>query len=155
MSSANIRSVAADSNVLLSAVAGKAARRVFENSELIVVTTEQNIAEVREYAPLFAERYGLPLDVLLETLELLPVYIYAEREYARNLPAASPACWSRRRRCCPCSSCVEARGTDLVQRPRLRALSEWCLYNRNASEGIGEITPAPANYCQKLSSRRS
>jgi len=61
---------------------------VFENSELIVVTTEQNIAEVREYAPLFAERYGLPLDVLLETLELLPVYIYAEREYAQNLPAA-------------------------------------------------------------------
>jgi hypothetical protein len=36
-----IKSVAADSNVLLSAVAGKAARRVFaEVPELMVVTTE-------------------------------------------------------------------------------------------------------------------
>src|SRR5690242_14889747 len=66
VSSLNPRSVAADSNVLLSAVAGKAARRVFEHSELIVVTTEQNIAEVHEYIPEFAARYGLPQELLLE-----------------------------------------------------------------------------------------
>jgi hypothetical protein len=46
--------------VLLSAVAGKAARHVFEYSELIVVTTENNVAEVEEYIPYFAARYGLP-----------------------------------------------------------------------------------------------
>ena len=61
---------------------------MFESSEPIVVTTEHNIAEVKEYAPVFAERYDLPLELLLETLELLPVHIYAELEYAENLPAA-------------------------------------------------------------------
>ena len=88
MSSTNIRSLAADSNVLLSAVAGRAARKVFTNSELIVVTTEQNIAEVREYLPLFAAKYDLPLELLLEVLELLPITVYAEHEHADEIPAA-------------------------------------------------------------------
>lgn len=88
MSSANIKSVAADSNVLLSAVAGKAARRVFQCSELIVVTTEQNVAEVREYIPEFAARYDLPEELLLEVLAFLPITIYAEPKYAAELPAA-------------------------------------------------------------------
>jgi predicted nucleic acid-binding protein len=74
--------------VLLSAVAGKAARRVFADPELIVVTTESNIAEVKEYVPEFAARYGLPEELLLETLELLPVVIYGEAEYREELPAA-------------------------------------------------------------------
>ena len=88
MTSPNIKSVAADSNVLLSAVAGRAARRVFENTELIVVTTEANIAEVREYVPEFAARYDLPEELLLEVLALLPVTVYAEHEYASELAAA-------------------------------------------------------------------
>ena len=87
-SSPSIRSVAADSNVLLSAVAGKAAKRVFENAELIVVTTEQNVAEVREYVPEFAARYKLPEELLLEILELLLITVYAERQYADKVPAA-------------------------------------------------------------------
>lgn len=84
----NVRSVAADSNVLLSAVAGKAARRVFANSELIVVTTEQNIAEVQEYIPEFAARYQLPEELLLEVLGLLPITVYAAYEYTDEIPAA-------------------------------------------------------------------
>jgi predicted nucleic acid-binding protein len=88
VSSPTIRSVAADSNVLLSAVAGKAARRVFSTEELIVVTTEQNVAEVREYVPEFAARYDLPEEILVEVLELLPIVIYAEREYAGQIVAA-------------------------------------------------------------------
>lgn len=88
MSSGNRRSVAADSNVLLSAVAGRAARRVFANEELVVVTMEQNIDEVREYVPEFAARYGLPEELLHEVLALLPVEIYAEPEYAHQLAAA-------------------------------------------------------------------
>ena len=88
MSLENIRSVAADSNVLLSAVAGRAARRVFSNTELIVVTTEQNVSEVKEYVPHFAARYGLPEDLLLDVLELLPITIYAEHEYAAELRTA-------------------------------------------------------------------
>lgn len=88
MNSTNIRSVAADSNVLLAAVAGKAARRVFRSTELIVVTTEHNVAEVREYLPEFAARYELPEELLHETLGLLPITVYAAHEYAGALPAA-------------------------------------------------------------------
>jgi predicted nucleic acid-binding protein len=88
VSSANIKSVAADSNVLLSAVAGRAARRVFESSEVVVVTTEQNVAEVKEYVPEFAARYHLPEELLLDVLGVLPITIYAERDYAVELSAA-------------------------------------------------------------------
>jgi predicted nucleic acid-binding protein len=88
VSSSTIRSVAADSNVLLSAVAGKAARRVFSNEKLIVVTTEQNVAEVREYVPEFAARYDLPEEILMDILELLPIVVYSEREYAGQIVAA-------------------------------------------------------------------
>ena len=88
MSSSNIKNVAADSNVLLSAVAGRAARRVFASTTLIVVTTEKNIEEVREYVPEFAARYQLPDELLIEVLELLPITIYAEREYADQVNAA-------------------------------------------------------------------
>jgi predicted nucleic acid-binding protein len=88
VSSTNVKKLAADSNVLLSAVAGKAARRVFTKPELIVVTTEHNIAEVREYLPKFAEQYDLPLELLLEVLELLPITVYAEHEYVDEITAA-------------------------------------------------------------------
>jgi predicted nucleic acid-binding protein len=88
VSSTNIKSVAADSNVLLSAIAGRAARRVFATTELIVVTTEFNEAEVDEYLPYFAQRYALPEDILSDALALLPVRIYSAREYASHLSAA-------------------------------------------------------------------
>lgn len=69
--------------------------RVFQRHELIVVTTEANVAEVREYVPEFAARYDLPEELLLETLELMPLTIIAEAEYADQLPAASALVGSR------------------------------------------------------------
>ncbi len=59
MTSPNLESVAADSNVLLSAIAGKAAIRVFATPDLMIVTTDENVAEVHKYVPEFAARYGL------------------------------------------------------------------------------------------------
>ena len=89
VTSKTIRSVAADSNVLLSAVAGKAARKVFDKApELTVVTTEDNFAEVEEYLPEFAKRYSLEIEFLLETLELFPVDRYSESDYITHLNAA-------------------------------------------------------------------
>lgn len=85
MTSPNLRSVAADSNVLLSAVVGKAASRVFNHSEFLVVTTEENIAEVREYLPEFAERYGVSQGLLLEAFELLPIQVFGKRQYSTHL----------------------------------------------------------------------
>src|SRR5438552_8051866 len=88
VSSTSIKSVAADSNVLLSAIAGRAARRVFAASDLIVVTTQSNEAEVEEYLPYFAKRYGLQEELLVDSLALLPIEIYSEREYSSHLAAA-------------------------------------------------------------------
>jgi hypothetical protein len=68
-----IKSVAADSNGLLSAIAGRAARKVFEVEPPIeVVTTEVTIAEVEEYLPEFAKRYALDLNDLMAALPYSP-----------------------------------------------------------------------------------
>lgn len=88
MTSPNLGSVAADSNVLLSAIAGKAAIRVFATPDLMIVTTDENVAEVREYVPEFAARYGLPEEALLDTLASLPIAVYSKRDYSTHLFAA-------------------------------------------------------------------
>jgi len=88
VTSANIKSVAADSNVLLSAIAGRAAKRVFQKSDLVVITTQANIAEVEEYMPEFAERYDIEEEALLEVLRLLPVEIYSEKDYISHVKEA-------------------------------------------------------------------
>ena len=88
MSLLNIESVAADSNVLLSAIAGRAAKRILLVPSLLVVTTQHNIEEVREYLPEFAARYALDEESLVQAVELLPVRIVPEREYAHELDHA-------------------------------------------------------------------
>lgn len=96
MTSGPIKSVAGDSNVLLSAVAGRAARRIFEKApDLIVVTTTDNIEEVEEYLPEFAERYKLDGDLLVDVLGLLPVEIYSEADYITHLSEARKLLSSR------------------------------------------------------------
>jgi predicted nucleic acid-binding protein len=90
VTSPHLKSVAADSNVLLSALARRAAWRVFENApDLLVVTTEVVLAEVHEYLPEFAERYGFEVAMLHEAAELLPVEIYSESYYITHIPAAT------------------------------------------------------------------
>ncbi len=82
MTSPPLKSVAADSNVLLSAVARRAAWRVFEKCpDLVVVTTEVAIAEVHEYVPEFAARYRIGVELLHEAVELLPLTRFGESEY--------------------------------------------------------------------------
>jgi len=85
----SVRTVAADSNVLLSAVAGRAARRVFASPlEIQVLTTEANLAEVVEYLPVMAKKYGIPLLDLHRTLALLPVEVVDERQYQGSVGEA-------------------------------------------------------------------
>jgi predicted nucleic acid-binding protein len=84
-----LRSVAADSNVLLSAAVGHAARRVFERAQkLVVVTTEANLAEVQAYLPSMAQAYGLDLVEVQEALAALPIKLYSERQYRGRIPQA-------------------------------------------------------------------
>jgi len=84
-----IKSVAADANVLLAAIAGRAAARVFaERPELIVITTKVTLREVHKYVPEFARRYGLDLEVLHEITDNLPVQRYAQPAYRSHLAQA-------------------------------------------------------------------
>jgi plasmid stabilization system protein ParE len=67
-----VKSVVADSNVLLAAVARRAAWRVFENApDLIVATTEMAI-----------------VDTIHVAIELLPVERYAETDYVSQIDLA-------------------------------------------------------------------
>jgi predicted nucleic acid-binding protein len=84
-----LRKLAADANVILSAVAGKAALRVFLMEGIEIVTTEFNISEVREYIGLIAEKYGLSEEILESQLKLLPLIIYQQKFYADFLDDAS------------------------------------------------------------------
>jgi len=84
-----LRKLAADANVILSAVAGKAALRVFLVEGIEIVTTEFKISEVREYIGVIADKYGLSEEILESQLKLLPLRIYQQEFYAEFLTIAS------------------------------------------------------------------
>lgn len=88
MTSKPLKRIAADSNVLLSAVIGKAALRVFTETTLAVITTQFNIEEVQEYIPHLASKYHLPENALVFQLHLLPISVYDEEYYKDKIPAA-------------------------------------------------------------------
>jgi hypothetical protein len=73
----------------LSAIAGRAARAVFDADPPIeVVTTQATLAEVEEYLPEFAQRYNLDLEMLLAALAVLPIKRYSESDYISHLDEA-------------------------------------------------------------------
>ena len=84
-----LRKLAADANVILSAVARKAALRVFLVEGIEIVTTEFNVSEVREYISVIAEKYGFGEEILESQLKLLPLLIYQQKFYADFLDKAS------------------------------------------------------------------
>lgn len=84
----SVERVAADANVLLSAICGKAALKVFTRASVEVVTTEQALSEVREYLPEMARRYKMMPEVLESQLKLLAVKVYKPREYKDKLAEA-------------------------------------------------------------------
>lgn len=84
-----LKRVAADANVILSAVAGKAALRVFLVDGIEIVTTEFNVGEVREYLGVMADKYGLGEEILESQLKLLPLKIYQRKFYEDFLDGAS------------------------------------------------------------------
>ncbi|MDY0061143.1 MAG: PIN domain-containing protein [Myxococcota bacterium] len=83
-----IAAVVGDANVLLSAVIGKAALRIFTEFEVEVHLCEFNALEVREYLPRMASEYGIPLDLAELQLQLLPLRLHPETDYADRLEAA-------------------------------------------------------------------
>ncbi len=86
-----VPAVAADANVLLSAVLGHAALRVFTQTDVSVLTTQGVMQEVRKYLPLLAEQYDMLPQALEGQLRLLTVRECEPDEYAPTLEAAKRA----------------------------------------------------------------
>ncbi len=84
-----LKKLAADANVILSAVAGKAALRVFLKEDIEIVTTQYNIEEVREYLSVMAEKYALSEELLESQLKLLPLKAYPHGFYKDFIQEAS------------------------------------------------------------------
>lgn len=88
MTSRNLRKIAADSNVLLSAIIGKAALKVFIETNIEIVTTEFNIKEVIKYIPHFSAKYKIAENDLLLQLRMLPLLVFKKRYYNSKLSLA-------------------------------------------------------------------
>lgn len=81
--------LAADANVLLSAVLGGRARLILTHSDVeAVLTTEKVFSEVEEYATLLAHKRHLALDTLLLAVATLPISVLMQENYAGSLPRA-------------------------------------------------------------------
>ncbi len=77
----NIARVAADSNVILSAIIGMAALRVFTENSIHVVTVKNVLDEVQEYLPVLASRYRMAPEVLEGQLQMLGIKSYSRSKY--------------------------------------------------------------------------
>ena len=88
MTSENLRKIAADSNVILSAVMGKAALRIIVHPEIQIITTQFNLLEVEEYLPQLASKYRLSGLLLAWQLTMLPMRIFYEKDYEAHLSKA-------------------------------------------------------------------
>lgn len=89
MTSENLKTLAADSNALLSAVSGGAALKVFLIPEIEIITTHFNIDEVVEYIPSMALKYHLEKESLLLQLKMLPLEIVDKTEYEQEIAHAT------------------------------------------------------------------
>jgi predicted nucleic acid-binding protein len=87
----HVTAVAGDANVLLSAVLGHAALRVFTRTDVGVLTTRGVLEEVREYLPLIAKQYDMLPQALEGQLRLLAIRECEAEEYATKLEAAKRA----------------------------------------------------------------
>jgi predicted nucleic acid-binding protein len=91
----HVAAVAADANVLLSAVLGHAALRVFTKTDVSVLTTPGVLQEVREYLPQVAKQYDILPQALEGQLRLLAVRECEPSEYASKLEPAKRAIGKR------------------------------------------------------------
>jgi len=90
-----IDAVVADANVLLAAVVGKAALRVFTEFEVTVHVAEFNAAEVKEYLPHMAAKYALAPELVEVQWSLLPIHVHPSNEYGGRLDRALAALAAR------------------------------------------------------------
>jgi len=81
--------LAADANVLLSAIIGGRARLALGHPQVgEIVTTADTFAEVEEYTLVLAKKKRLPPDILLLAAAALPVSVVTRNLYAKRIPDA-------------------------------------------------------------------
>lgn len=81
--------IAVDANVILSALIGGKAIRVFiEAKELKLVTTDRVVGEVREYIPVLAKRRSLSRNVMEAVFSLLELEVVEKEAYLQHVPTA-------------------------------------------------------------------
>ena len=81
--------LAADANVLLSAVLGGRAKVVLSHPKIEgIFTTEVTLSEVEEYVIVLARKRRLSLDTLLLAVAALPVSVVERETYARTVAQA-------------------------------------------------------------------
>jgi predicted nucleic acid-binding protein len=81
--------LAADANVLLSAVLGGRAKLVLDHPRVNeIITTTVTLGEVEEYAAELARRKRLPLDVVLMAVATLPVTVVDALVYEDRIAEA-------------------------------------------------------------------
>jgi predicted nucleic acid-binding protein len=81
--------LAADANVLLSALIGGQASRVLRHPAIEeIFTTETTLAEVQEYAGPLAKRRGLSLELVMLAAAALPVATVAADVYSSSMKEA-------------------------------------------------------------------
>jgi len=83
-----IAAVVGDANVLLSAVIGKAALRVFTEFGVAVHVSQFNADEVLEYLPAMSQKYALPMELLQLQWRLLELHVHPASVYRRHLARA-------------------------------------------------------------------
>lgn len=83
-----IEKIVADANVLLSAVTGKAALRIFTEYKITVHATQFNKTEVEEYLPVMANKYGISHELLQMQWKLLPIQFYPFESYQSHFDKA-------------------------------------------------------------------
>lgn len=80
-----IGAVVADADVLLSAIVGNAALRVFAGADVEVHATRFNANEAEEYLPRLSSKYSLPEHLVEMLWRLLPVSLHEEPDYAKQM----------------------------------------------------------------------
>jgi predicted nucleic acid-binding protein len=81
--------LAADANVLLSAVVGGRARDILQHSDVEeILTTSATLAEVQEYLAHLAQKRRLPLDTVLLAAASLPVTVVERTVYGAKIAEA-------------------------------------------------------------------
>ena len=82
--------IAADANALLSAVLGGRANLILQHPEVDeVLTTEETLEEVQEYAVGLARKKRLPEDLVLFAVATLPVTVVERKIYDSGIAEAS------------------------------------------------------------------